>query len=154
MEGSARKNRLHIDWMIIFATIALVFIGLLTIYSTGSTHSGGKDVDREFYMQFVWFVVGILLFFGTISISYNKYVEWSLYLYAGGLALLLISLLFPPVKGIRAWINLGFFNIQPAELMKLFTSLLWHGFSTCLVMISRTSGISLSPFSFLCRHWA
>ena len=57
MESAARKNRLHIDWMIIFATLALVVIGLLTIYSTGATHSGGTQVDREFYMQFVWFIV-------------------------------------------------------------------------------------------------
>lgn len=119
MESVARKNRLHIDWMIIFATLALVIIGLLTIYSTGATHSSGAQGGREFYMQFVWFIVGVLMFFLTISLSYNKYVEWTPYLYIGGLLLLGVSLLFPPVKGIRAWINLGLFNIQPAELMKI-----------------------------------
>jgi len=113
------KRQSRADWVLIFAAIFLTLVGLLTVYSTSVSHSEGGAVDKEFYMQIVWVLVGTALFFATISISYTKYLEWAFPIYGIGLLFLIATLFFPPTAGGSRWINLGFCTIQPAEPMKL-----------------------------------
>jgi len=112
------RERAHSDYWLIGASLFLIFVGILTVYSTSLSWSGSGAVDKEFYMQMVWIFVGAALFFITLSVHYMKFVEWSVYLYGLGLLALLATFVFPPVNGTR-WINLGFCTIQPAEPMKL-----------------------------------
>ncbi|MDR2734422.1 MAG: rod shape-determining protein RodA, partial [Spirochaetota bacterium] len=117
--GYARsRERSHSDYWLISAALFLILTGILTVYSTSLSWSGSGAIDKEFYMQLVWVLVGAALFFITLSVSYMKFVEWSVYLYGIGLLALLATFVFPPVNGTR-WINLGFCTIQPAEPMKL-----------------------------------
>jgi rod shape determining protein RodA len=88
------------------------------VYSTSVSQAEDGAVDKEFYMQIVWILLGAALFFIVNSVSYTKYVEWAIPMYGICLCLLLLSLVFPTAKGSR-WINLGFFTFQPAEPMKI-----------------------------------
>jgi len=117
--GYARsRERQHSDYWLIGSALFLIFVGILTVYSTSLSWSGSGAIDKEFYMQFIWVLAGAAVFFITLSVSYMKFAEWSVYLYGLGLLALLATFVFPPVNGTR-WINLGFCTIQPAEPMKL-----------------------------------
>jgi rod shape determining protein RodA len=118
MRFAGAGQRLHYDRWLIAVALFLIFIGLLTVYSTSLSYSGSGSLDKEFYMQLVWLLAGIALFFVTVSIGYTKFIEWSVYLYGLGILALLVTFVFPPVNGTR-WIDLGFCTIQPAEPMKL-----------------------------------
>lgn len=113
------KNKYRIDWTILVAMLLLIVAGLLTIYSTGYNQQD-RTVDKEFYMQLVWFLLGIGAFFVTISLTYHKYVEWALYIYLIGVVLLILTLLIGRYsRNIKAWIGFGAFSFQPAEFVKL-----------------------------------
>ena len=119
MTGSVgRRGQPHVDWTLIAAASFLIFVGLLSVYSTSVSILGEGAVDKEFYMQILWICIGIVLFFATLSINYTKYAEWAIPLYGLGLLALLAAFVFPPVSGSR-WINFGFISIQPSEPVKL-----------------------------------
>lgn len=130
------KNRgnFHIDWVFLLTVLCLIIIGLFTIYSTGYNQKI-QQTEKNFYLQLVWFAIGVFFFLLTISTSYHKYVEWAMYLYGIGLVLLLAVLVIGKgIKGggVRSWLVLGPVNFQPSEIMKLFTIIIMAKFLNVL----------------------
>jgi rod shape determining protein RodA len=115
-----RKSQVHIDWTFLLAVLALIVFGFLTIYSTSYSVIEEK-VDKEFYMQLVWFLVGLVAFFIIVSVNYQKIVEWSVPIYAFGIFLLVLTLLVGRYnRNIKAWLGVGAFTLQTAEVVKVF----------------------------------
>ncbi len=116
-----KKGEVHIDWAILLTVLILVVIGFLTLYSNGYDQDT-NSTTKEFYMQILWFFLGVIAFFLTISINYNEYVERGVYLYLFGLLLLVLTLVIGTYsRNIKAWIGVGIFKFQPSEMMKIFT---------------------------------
>jgi len=127
-----RTSPLPFDATLLAATAGLVVIGILFIYSSG--HSGGQGGSSpipegpgtgEHVRQIIWAVTGIAAMILAARSSCTRMRELSPYLYAAGLAVLVLTLLGGrQVRGARSWLGVGILGIQPSELCKVTTALL------------------------------
>ena len=124
MSQNQLKAAKQFDMPLIAASLALVIIGLVTIYDA-SVVSAFRDFGDKFYYfknQLLWALLGLisLVFFNFFN--YHKLLKASLFLLPI-CSLLLIAVLIPGVGdqiyGARRWISVGSFNFQPSEITKL-----------------------------------
>ena len=70
--------------------------------------------------QTMWLLVGFLVMFVFSYIPPKLYYQWTPWIFWGGILLLVGVLVFGNVSnGARRWFDLGFFHLQPSEIMKL-----------------------------------
>lgn len=111
------------DAVLFGAVLLLIAIGILFIYSSG-INSSGVQMSGEFLRQIIWAVSGVVLMIFFAFFSYTTLRMLSLYVYAGGLFLLLITLAIGrEVNGSRSWLGFSEIGIQPAEFVKIATIL-------------------------------
>jgi rod shape determining protein RodA len=109
----------RIDYLLVVTVTILVFLGILMIYS-----SGFDPIDKVnnglFKKQLVWFIIGFVLMISVSFVNYKWFGDYSLYIYIFILLLLILTTIFGhPIRNTKAWINFGFFSVQPSEFMKL-----------------------------------
>ena len=128
---SPRRQLAEIDYALLWSGLLLLFIGLVMVYSASIATAEGS---RAFGHQPAYFLVrhGVFLCIGIVSAAFVFQIPLSLwqkyapYLFLVGfllLAVVLIPGLGRDVNGARRWLPLGFANLQPSELMKLFAVL-------------------------------
>lgn len=118
-----------VDSTLIWLYLLLVAIGLMSIFSV--TYHEGDDVLRSFLnfktnysKQLIFFAASLLIGLFILLTDSKFFTATANIWYAFGILLLL--LVFPfhtDIKGTKSIIKLGGFNLQPAELMKLFVCL-------------------------------
>ena len=79
---------------------------------------GGPTFARQ---QAQWFVVGLLLFAGTIIVfrDYRKLENYRYLIVVVSLGLLILPRFFPPVNGAYLSVNVGSISFQPTEFAKV-----------------------------------
>ena len=116
-----KRSLFGFDIFIFSASLALVIIGILFIYSS-SVSSSGEIVSNEYIKQIIWAVLGIALLFVVFVTDYAFFRNISLYLYIGSIILLIFTFLFgKTVNGAKSWIGFLDFGIQPSEFAKITT---------------------------------
>ncbi|MGN7819919.1 rod shape-determining protein RodA [Chitinophaga sp. 22536] len=129
MNRSQAKLTQGIDWPIVGLYLALVIIGIMSIFA--AEYRGDDNVwqniihlNKNYSRQMMWFGVSLVLA-AIIWLTDSKFfTATSNLLYAGGLLLLLLVLgIGKDVKGSHSWLVIGGFQFQPAELTKLCTNL-------------------------------
>lgn len=103
------------DYLLLGLAICLSLIGLVGIYSAGST------VGATVYMrQSLWIVLGTLACLMVVLVDYRVLTDYAFLIY-GGLIAVLIGMLFfgTEINGSRSWLSLAGVSIQPSELGKL-----------------------------------
>jgi rod shape determining protein RodA len=111
------------DMILFFATMLLIGVGILFIYSSG-VNSSGVQMSSEYVRQIIFAVTGVALLLFFAFLSYTTLRVLSLYIYLGGLLLLLITLVIGrEVNGAKSWLGFPTIGIQPAEFMKIATIL-------------------------------
>lgn len=123
MLGARQLKRL--DWPVVVAVLALLAFGWP--YMKSASYRSGPD-GQGYYTsspqkQLVWIAVGAVLALALLVPSYRTLSETSLILYLGGLAMLVMVMLFGRViNGARSWIVLpANVRLQPSELVKITT---------------------------------
>lgn len=128
---SQRKAEISkgIDWLIIWLYITLVSIGILSIFAV--TYQEGDPILQTFLSlktdysrQLLFFGIGGILAVAILLTDSKFFTATANLWYAFGIVLLL--LVFPfhtKVKGTESIIRFGGFQLQPAELCKLFVNL-------------------------------
>lgn len=117
---SIRKS----DFALVLGIVALTIFGLFMIYDASSYVAFRDFGDKYRYIkdQVYWVVIG----FSALSIfsffDYHKYYNLAIPILL--FAIFLLFLVFVPSLGVEAlgakrWINLGFFVVQPGEVVKL-----------------------------------
>lgn len=107
-------QRMHIDLPLLLGLLVLMGFGLFVIYS-----AGGEDLAL---MERQLFRMGLSLFVMFVVAQINPEVlrRWALPIYITGIILLIGVHFFGEInKGAQRWLNLGFMEFQPSELMKL-----------------------------------
>ena len=119
-----------IDWVLVSIYIALVSIGVLCIFmveynpntfTAGSFFSGNTNYSKQ--ILFTGFC-GVIAIFIVLSDS-KLYTTFANLMYAFGILLMLATFVIgKEINGSKSWIPMGGgFNLQPAELCKIFTAL-------------------------------
>jgi rod shape determining protein RodA len=123
MSAARRVSLFAFDVALLAATLALMVVGLLFIYSSGVSFAGGRS-SAEFVKQLVWAVSGLLLLVGTVLVDYHRLRGVSAYAYGLIVLLLLVTALVgKEVNGARSWLGIGEIGIQPSEFAKIATIL-------------------------------
>lgn len=109
----------------------LLVISVLAVYSSTAkmVYAGSSDQGTYSYMFkqifFVLLSLGGILF--VHKFDYQVYGKWALPIYL--LAVMLTACAYLPgigksINGAERWISLGFFDLQPSEMLKVMTILL------------------------------
>ena len=115
----SKRRTIHFDFVIITATFLLIGLGILFIYSGNASASGGAG-SNEYIRQLIWALSGTVLLVAFSAYNYKRFKSLAKYIYAAGLILLVITLLFGrEVNGAKSWLGLGPLGIQPSEFCKI-----------------------------------
>ena len=138
-----RRLILNFDWKIFVLTILIAIIGIAEIYSASYSPSPEEienqptsnefkkdDLSRSnesqnyWKKQALWVGIGLIILFLITFLDYHSVVKYGYVFYSSSLILLLLLFAIGDVRsGSRRWIDLGFFSIQPSEVLKLSITL-------------------------------
>lgn len=106
--------RIHVDGLLFIGLLALMAVGLVTLYA-----AGGQDIGL-IQRQLVRLGLALAVMFVVAQVPLLAFQRLSVYFYLAGV-LMLIGVLFFGVmgKGAQRWLDLGFVRFQPSEVMKL-----------------------------------
>ena len=110
------RKLISINWLLVILIVMVAGVGFAMLFS-----AAGGNIDPWAKRQIVRFGVafGIMIVVATINIRIWLRYAYALYFLA--LALLVAVEVAGHVgMGAQRWISLGFVNIQPSELMKIF----------------------------------
>lgn len=118
-----------IDWVMIWLYLALVAIGIFSIFSVTyrediSVFDGFFKMKADYGRQSLYVVISLILGLFILLTDSKFFTATANIWYAFGILLLL--LVFPfhtEVKGTNSIIRFGGFQLQPAELCKVFVNL-------------------------------
>jgi cell division protein FtsW len=126
-----RSGALEYDRALLWAIIALLGLGVVMVYSASIAmpdapkYSGYGD-DHFLVRHIISLGIGIATAMMVFQLPVRAWEKAAPKLFLAAL-LLLIAVLIPHVgkgvNGAHRWIGLGFFNIQPSEIMKLAVTL-------------------------------
>lgn len=114
----------HLDMPLLLIVLALMGIGLLTVFSATSS-DGFQKLDKQIINMAVSFVVMLTI----ARTPPQSLMRFAVPLYLLGVVLLLgVALFGIVVNGSRRWLSLGFVRIQPSEIMKIAMPLMlaWY----------------------------
>ncbi|MFD2166047.1 rod shape-determining protein RodA [Thalassotalea euphylliae] len=105
---------LHLDLPLLIGILCLMVLGLFVVYS-----AGGQD-QALVIRQGIRLGVALVVMFIVAQIPPTVYLKWAVPVFVIGLLMLVAVLLVGTVgKGAQRWLNLGFMQFQPSEIMKL-----------------------------------
>ena len=116
------------DYTFLLLTVVLTVIGLIMLLSA-STPAANVKFGKSYYFfekQLIYTAVGMIAMYIISLVDYHKYKKYANFGILLGIVLLVLVLV--PFIGIsrngsRRWINLGFTDFQPTELVKFLMAL-------------------------------
>jgi rod shape determining protein RodA len=118
-----RRLYYHIDWALVGAILALCGIGVAMVYST--TTADPSRMNSTYHItQIYGIVLGLVAMLVMLTIDYRTFTDKSHLLYIAMIGVLLYVMFFGVVRmGARRWIDLGPFDLQPSEFVKIGVAL-------------------------------
>ncbi len=106
---------LRFNWAVALLVFAVAGIGFLMLYSVA-----GGSLEPWASRQMVRFAMGVVLMMVIAMIHVRFWREMAPFAYLLGIALLVaVEFVGSTGMGAQRWINLGFIQLQPSELMKI-----------------------------------
>lgn len=121
MERISRPRFLHFDFWLFGATMLLMIIGVLMIYSATACITGETlDWTSPTTRQVLYAIAGSVGMFALTLIDYRFYasLRWLIWVFTLGI-LAIVSVIGQITHGAQRWIDLKVFLFQPSELSKL-----------------------------------
>jgi rod shape determining protein RodA len=118
-----------IDGVLVSLYIALVLIGVLCIFSV--EYKNGENImqsilllKKNYARQLLFIGMSAIIAVFLLLTDSKFFTATSNISYALGIVLMIATLFIGKnINGSKSWIALGFFNLQPVELCKIFTAL-------------------------------
>lgn len=129
--SNPQKLQTEVDLWLLWSALALLFGGLVMVYSASIAFAEGSRLfghqPAYFLFRHLIFLV-IALIAGSVvfqipMIRWQRYAPWLFLLGVLLLVIVLIPGVGRDVNGARRWLPLWLINLQPSELMKLFAVL-------------------------------
>lgn len=112
--SNLKWNAVHLDPLLLIALISLASLGMLILYSASNE---SFDIIQK---QMLHLLLAFGMMFIFAQIHPNRYEQWAPWVYTVAVILLAVVLVIGKVdQGGKRWLALGFFNLQPSEIMKL-----------------------------------
>jgi rod shape determining protein RodA len=120
----------QVNWAMVLLICLVASVGFVMLYSA----AGGK-FDPWADRQMVRFAVGLTMMLSVAVVDLRTWLRYAYLIYGGALALLVAVEIAGEIgMGAQRWIDLGFFQLQPSELMKVALVLAlaryFHGLET------------------------
>ncbi len=114
----------NLDWWFILSLLAIMVIGFVNLQSASAA------TDYPFHWkQLQWYILGTVLMGVTLTFDYKHLANYRIHVYILTVILLaLVLVVGKTVSGSQRWLPLGFFNLQPSELAKLFLVVVVAGY--------------------------
>ena len=131
IHSSERANAASYDQMLLWVTFMMLGLGLVMVYSASiAMAEADKAVGHQstyfLVRQAIFIVIGLVAGFVSFQVPVTWWQKMAPYLFLTGL-FLLILVLIPHVgrnvNGSQRWLSLVVINLQPSELMKLFSAM-------------------------------
>jgi rod shape determining protein RodA len=104
-----------ISWPMVLLVGFVAGIGFVMLYS-----AAGGSFDPWADRQMIRFVFGVLLMLGVAIVDIRVWLRNAYFIYLGALVLLIgVEIAGDIGMGAQRWIDLGVFQLQPSELMKV-----------------------------------
>lgn len=109
----------EIDKGLLFSTIVLILFGIINIYLATKGTVDGLSPFHYARKQLLWFAISMVALYIFVVIDYKVVYRYAPLIYwITVISLITVLVLDVEVNGAKGWINLGFMQIQPAELAK------------------------------------
>jgi len=100
--------------------VLLLLLSILSLFGAMVLYSASGSNDGVVIRQITRLVVAMLLLIAVANVPLRLIRKMSVWLYLGGVGLLLAVMFFGEVgKGAQRWLDLGFIRFQPSEMLKL-----------------------------------
>ncbi|WP_044893897.1 FtsW/RodA/SpoVE family cell cycle protein [Bacillus alveayuensis] len=113
------------DYPLIIAIFMLCTFGLIMVYSSSMISAVvryGLESDYFYQKQKLWLIIGMFAFLCTMIVPYKVFAKkrWVLTIFFGMPAVLFaVFIAGHTANNATSWFKFGFFNVQPAEFVKL-----------------------------------
>ena len=113
----------HMDYNLLIVCIFTILIGYVLLYSASSYSATSTHDDSLFFIKRQMFAtaIGIVGLVVVMKLGYKffeKFADWIYYLSLASIVLVRTPLGLE-LNGARRWVDLGFIQFQPAELVKI-----------------------------------
>ena len=104
-----------LNWWLVLLVICIASVGLASLYS-----AAGGEMEPWASRHLMRFGIGLLgmVFIAVVDIKWWYRLTWPIYFLGLGM-LLFVEIRGHVGMGAQRWINLGFMQLQPSELMKI-----------------------------------
>ncbi len=110
----------YLDWSLLIATLGLIAIGLLTVYSATSVPGAHEGL---WFKQSIWFGIALIAASLVAAVHYRIYDSLAWPAYAVSLVLLVLVFVIGTERlGAKRWIEIGPLQFQPSEIAKIATT--------------------------------
>ena len=120
--GSGSLRAPGLDWVLMVATLALVVLGTLLVWSATSTRADLTGGDAHAYLrkQLVNVAIGVVLMVAVMAIDHRWVRILAPVAYLASIAgLVLVLVAGSTINGSRSWLQVGGMSVQPSEFAKL-----------------------------------
>ncbi len=139
---------LGIDLPFCLLILILLVIGTIMMFSASYAFSYYTVGDSYFYLkrQILFIVLGIAAMAVMSFFNYNKLHKIAPFVLGAAYFALLLVLILPSAEGgVRRWIPLGIFNIQPSEIAKLAVILFFAHWASKYYKLMQLPKYSILP---------
>lgn len=131
MSNRNNLNAASYDQMLLWVTLIMLGIGLVMVYSASiaiaeADKATGHQTTYFLIRQTIFIAIGLIAGFVAFQFPIALWQKLAPYLFLIGLALLVLVLIpgvGRNVNGSQRWLSLFVINLQPSELMKLFSAM-------------------------------
>ncbi|MDA3903788.1 MAG: rod shape-determining protein RodA [Desulfuromusa sp.] len=113
----------HFDWVLLLTVLLLAGIGIVNLFS--ATASWNSTTTPLYLKQLLWLSGGVLIALIICLFDYRHLEYFAVHFYGLSIGMLVYVLFMgKTTMGATRWIDLGFFNLQPGEVVKIAVILL------------------------------
>ena len=114
-EMTLREKLWHVSWSFVLLIAIVCSIGFMTLYSAAN-----GNIQPWAARQMMHFCAGMTVMLAVAIVDIRSWMRWSYVLYGIALVLLIaVQIKGSVLKGGQRWIDLGFIQLQPSEIMKI-----------------------------------